>query len=198
MKIGAVILAAGFSSRMRNEKSQLTNTSGTSFAKHLIQEYQKSFVQQINVVWRNQRIAEPLIPIQKEDSDLFFIYNPSPEKGRNHSIQLGLQSLSHFDYIFIQNVDNPFTSTQLINRMIESAKEDTAVIPNYQNTNGHPVLLPNIIFQEIINTELKHIDFKQILWKTNPILLPWNHKNILANINTQTDYKKWFNSLNYK
>ncbi len=196
MKVGAIILAAGFSSRMKNEKSHLLYANGTSFAKHLIQEYQKSKIQQINVIWRKHEIGEPLISIQEKDPFLSFIYNSSPEKGRNYSIQLGLQSLKHFDYIFIQNIDNPFTTTELINKMLEYAKEDAAVIPNYKNSNGHPVLLPKKQFQKIISTELAQIDFKQIIWKKDPILFPWNNKNILANINTKDDYKKWFNNSN--
>ncbi|OYT16144.1 MAG: hypothetical protein B7C24_09295 [Bacteroidetes bacterium 4572_77] len=190
-KAAAIILASGFSSRMGKEKIFLPFVNNRNFLNQLISVYQESQVQQILIVLRKELYMLVKAEIKVMDKVVLLV-NPTPERDRAFSIQLGIKALSDFDYLFIQNVDNPFTSIELINAMLRAGSLLESVVPVYAHKKAHPVLLSNKLIKEIPLNSNNSFNLKQIIRDSKPLLLNWHKKNILANVNTQEEYDRWF------
>ena len=120
-----------------------------------------------------------------------FLKNEKPNLGRSYSISIGLQYFESFDFVFIQNIDNPFTSHELLNLMISAKKSDYPIIPQVGMRNTHPVLLPRKFITMILNNPGNTFDFRDFFSSLPKQFIKWDMDNIKANINTQEDYSRW-------
>lgn len=189
--IAAVILAAGNSSRMGQPKMFLKINHKTLCEK-LVLQYRRAGVKKIAVVISEQSLAPEF---NKELNWLGrhaeIILNRFPERGRTNSIISGINFYKNADACFIQNVDNPGLSVQLINNMLAVVKKDGYVVPEIAGQSGHPVLLGKKVFQYIMN--LKGYDWilkdelKQ--FKKNYVLSA--DDSIFQNLNTEQDWIRY-------
>jgi len=104
-----VILAAGISERMGNQKSSLPFSEEETFLDHIIHVYQKFVVSEIIIVVNESFDPETI----SHDDSIKVIVNDKLEYGRFYSVQLGLKELKS-SAVFIQNIDNPFVNTGLL------------------------------------------------------------------------------------
>ena len=117
--IGVVVLCGGMSSRM-------------GYPKPFLKIGDRSLLERTIDTYLNAGIVKPVIVM---NSDLFFdeqhsdtimkvsqksvlIKNTRTELGRSHSIKLGLEKLREKSFCFIQNIDNPDFSSELLRGMI--------------------------------------------------------------------------------
>ncbi|NTW32149.1 MAG: NTP transferase domain-containing protein [Bacteroidetes bacterium] len=186
-----LILAAGFSNRMGQSKALLAFDKDKTFLEKIIEEYIKYGSSEIIVVI-NKNIEKEIIKNQILIENTRFVINKNPENGRWSSILTGLKILGKKNNCFIQNVDNPFVSADLLFDMETKISFDNYVAPVFKGKGGHPILLGNEIIKNILAMDETDRDLKGFLKKFNRTEVETNDKNILVNINTIDDYKKIF------
>jgi molybdenum cofactor cytidylyltransferase len=191
-KFGTVILAAGNSERMGTPKALLKMASNHFFFETLISNYQDAGISSIALVVQNSLIKTIEKQVQNLDGNIYIVVNNEPEKGRMHSLQLGLKFMKN-KAVFVHNIDNPFVSNGLLMQMITKLEPKTYVKPLYQNKGGHPVLLSEEIVNELLHVEATKENYlKNALKKHSQILLETNEPEILLNLNTPDDYQSFF------
>jgi len=193
--IDVILLISGNSKRMQKEKALLP------FSK------QRSFLCQLLDTYLNLQNAEIFVVVNESNEDIIknsclefkdkisFLVNPNPEKGRLSSILLGLKHLKMDRGVFIQNIDNPFTSVSLLQEMTKNYQSDSFLVPQYKGKNGHPLLLGSRLVDEMKKGADAISDLKRFLNTKEKRCLITDEKAILANINSPEEYKKWFSEL---
>jgi len=186
-----IILAAGLSERMGRSKAFLKWDKHTTFLKKIIQEYSSFGSGKVIVVVNQNGYSQILsdFPAISEYSNI--IINPNPEKGRMGSIKLGIKELPANSACYIQNIDNPFVTGEVLNAMNNLIKPDAYVVPTYAEKGGHPVLVSSEIIKEISLIENPDYDLRKILNNFKRIEVKTNDERILVNINTLSDYQKY-------
>lgn len=180
--LAALILAAGFSSRMGAPKALLKMADGHTFAGYLTDGYIRAGCDPVILV------IQPGIEIPGLNTEkVSIVSNSAPELGRSHSIKLGIQKLSGHCSCFIHNVDNPCLSSELIQKLAGCEEENSWCVPVYDHKGGHPVLLGRKVV-ETLKSMPEIGDLRSILKNFNKISVPFSNSNILLNINTIDDY----------
>ena len=193
ISFSALILVAGESSRFGIDKALLKFNENETFIDHLIIEYSNFGCEKIIVVANNKN-ASNFEHLYSNDKVKITI-NQNPENGRFSSIQTGINACNNADYLFISNVDNPFINNNLLQALSENIKHHDVIIPTYRNKGGHPVLISNIVHENIKNINISDFNFKEFLKNFTTSRLEVYYPEILANINTEEDYEKWFGVL---
>lgn len=140
-KIGAVIVAGGLSSRMKDFKP-LMSIDNRSMIETTINNYKQFCVDEIVVVtgYRSRDIK-----IKLKDLNVDFVENENYHN--NHmfdSVCLGLRGLKNkVDFTFISPADSPFVQQFTLNKMMEEMMNSSynLIQPSYEGKNGHPLLL---------------------------------------------------------
>ncbi len=188
-----LILAAGFSGRMGIPKLSLRFDEDRSFAEKIIQTYQSAGCRNIVMIVNEQ--GENYLRRQKvsfTENDVTVILNMHPERERFYSLQTGLRSVQDGLPVFVQNIDNPFVETELLQQLANAYTPEGYVVPRYDGRGGHPVLLS----ERIVNDITTSLDWKQnlrnFLHNFKRIDCPVEEKKIFVNINTPEEYVKFF------
>jgi len=151
-KIGAVIVAGGLSSRMKDFKPLLAIGNKTMI-ETTIKNFQSMGVDEIVIVtgYRSADIEKKLIGY-----DVNFVKNEKYESTHMFdSICIGLKELAEkVDLVFILPSDSPFVQQYTLKKMMEEMRDLSLniILPNYEGKNGHPILLR----KKAINTILEH------------------------------------------
>jgi len=125
-----------------------------------------------------------------QNHQVIVVENNEPDKGRLHSIRLGLKKLVN-QPTFIQNVDNPFVTVELIQKLIPILQPNTYVSPYYNGIGGHPILISNEIANQLKDCD-SDIPLNLFLANYEQIKMEQNNSGILVNINTLDDYRSAF------
>lgn len=140
-RVGAVILAAGLSQRMGQQKLLLP-LNGKVLLEHVLTTA-KQFV------WADciAVIGEPQQKLAQVCSQhhIRWLFNPVRAEGQASSIRLALQQLdSQLDGILFLLGDQPFISVKLVQTMLDqfflSGSANTIIVPQYSGKNCSPVL----------------------------------------------------------
>jgi len=173
---------------MGKNKALLSFDSSHHYLDQLVNVYHRANIDEIKIVCQKPL---PKIHIDNKISSPGFIINDKPNLGRGYYISLGLQALKNIDQIFVQNIDNPFTSTALINKMLSESDKNKSVVPAYHGKKGHPILIASSIAKYTVTQKDFLFNFKTIVAQFPQKLIDWEYDNILANINTMDAYNKW-------
>lgn len=190
--IGAVILAAGESSRMNSPKALLLYERDYTFLERILDTYSEWGCDEIVVVV-NQETNGMMSKLKSIPPIVSVIVNEHPEYERFYSVKLGLGQLIKSQYCFIQNVDNPFIDGTILDILYENRSPDTFVSPVFENKGGHPVLLNRENMQFIRNYPSDTANLKETLNKMDCKKVDMHDKRVLININTPADYDRIFN-----
>ena len=187
-RTSCVILSAGSSTRMGEHKALLKFGEDSTFIQHITNTYALSGFDQIIVV-ANIELAEQMRErgIHLPESALIVI-NDKPDSGRFYSLQTGMHHLKEGNDCFFQNVDNPFTSSDLLTTLILEKKKADVIIPAYKQKAGHPVLLSPNVVQEICTTSDPDFRINDFLRQFHQQRIETLYGRILANINAPEDY----------
>jgi len=185
-----IILASGLSERMGKPKALLRWDDTTTFLEKIIVEYSKACCSKI--ICTVNKETEPFCRNLKIQTDVKFVINQHPEWGRFYAIKTGMQEVQNSDFCFIQNVDNPFVSVEIIEKLFAERNPDAWCSPVYKERGGHPILLPQSIIQKIsqTNNDITLLDFLKPFRRIN---VETDNDAILRNINTPEDYANFFN-----
>jgi molybdenum cofactor cytidylyltransferase len=137
-----VILAAGASTRMGQDKALLPWQGGTFLASNirLLQP-----VTDLVIVVAGQN-AENLTPIVNAEA-AFLVRNPFPERGQFSSLQRGMEEVLNRgrDAVITTLVDRPAASPQTVellkNEFLQSGDDVWAVVPEFNGKHGHPIVI---------------------------------------------------------
>jgi molybdenum cofactor cytidylyltransferase len=150
--VGAIILAAGGSSRFGQPK-QLLAFRGESLVRRAVRAAAEAGCGRVAVVAGEQR---DLIETELRETPAFVIHNPKWERGVGTSICIGLQHLlgAHpkVDAAVLLACDQPFVEARTISALM-TMRDDAGksiVASRYANTLGVPALFDRSCFEALL------------------------------------------------
>ena len=145
-KAGAVITAAGLSTRMKAFKQTLTLGEMT-FAEHVVSRFAAVGADPIVVV-TGHRAAE--VEQALAGYPVTFLHNPEYETTQMlDTVKIGFDYIrDHCDRVFLTPVDIPLFSVETLRS--ELAAEEPVVIPVDNRQTGHPILLDTALIPRIL------------------------------------------------
>lgn len=152
-KTGAMILAAGLSSRMGAFKPLLPIGEESALAR-LVHTLGKAGVQDIAVVtgYRAESLRDTLTALGVRE-----VYNPGYEGGMFTSVLAGLRHFaSSREYtapgVLLTPVDCPLIPAEAITDVLKRATEkpESFIVPACRGKRGHPLFIPRARFAEIL------------------------------------------------
>jgi len=161
-KVSAIILAAGFSSRMGRDKALLL-WQKEPLIKHVVKKIAHFADDIVIICGKNYlRLYEVF---SSSEIKLKLVENPNPENGMFSSLQIGVSEIEDNPF-FIQPVDVPFVKKETYESLINSyekgydcIKPSVKIAGKYRS--GHPILLcPNmreIIFSQPFESKLNDV-----------------------------------------
>ena len=151
LKIGALILAAGCSSRM-GEFKPLLKIDGKSLLERAIALFRDTGAEEIVTVVGNR--AEELIPIIRRTSSRY-VANKNYQKGMFSSIRKGVAELKgRCDAFFLLPVDIPCVQAATIRQLLAAHNSNSSLpvcYPVFQNRRGHPPLIAARLIDHVIS-----------------------------------------------
>jgi molybdenum cofactor cytidylyltransferase len=148
--IAGLILAAGESSRMGQDKALLTYR-GRTFLETIIETLRAAGIGRIAVVLGHH--AEEIQRAVKLEG-VEIVVNRDYQRGQTSSLQAGLRALeaSSAEAVVLCPVDHPAFLPETVRRLIEAFGQNhlPAAMPTFQNQRGHPVLISRELFGELL------------------------------------------------
>ena len=187
-KISAVILAAGFSSRMGDFKP-LMDLAGQSVLARCVRNFRDAGVRDILVVTGHRA---PEVQAEVEKLGVSSIHNARHELGMFSSVCVavaGLFELSHLpvlDAFFILPADVPLVRPATIAALTE-AYEGCIAYPCFMGERGHPPLIPASLIPEILGHDGQG-GLKSLLETCPALDVPVWDRGILLDADTPHDF----------
>jgi molybdenum cofactor cytidylyltransferase len=148
-RIGAVILAAGMSTRM-GEAKQMLRLGNSTLLEQVLENVKDSGVDEIVLVLGHAaETIRPLVANQR----LKVVINEAYREGMGTSLRTGLAALDPgINAALIVLADQPFVRPTTLDRLIDRYQGSNAqiVIPMYKGFRGNPVLLDRSVFPEVM------------------------------------------------
>ena len=142
---GAVILAAGESTRFGSDKRNFRLAGGRTMLEVTLGVYQCVFDEIVIVLkpadesWAGQLCGVRLV------------YAPESALGMGHSLAAGVGAVRHLDYLFIALADMPYVQAQTLIRLNRSiAGPESIILPVYRGASGHPVGFGSNYYDELV------------------------------------------------
>lgn len=148
-RFGAVILSAGYSSRMKAFKPLLP-LEGVPVIQRMIEMLRRAGLERITAVTGYQReLLQPLL----RDLQVMESYNPRFDEGMFTSIQQGLSdakaALPQAEGYFLMPVDCPLIDETVLQQLMLEWEPGNFHVPIYEGKKGHPLLVPAELVDEI-------------------------------------------------
>jgi molybdenum cofactor cytidylyltransferase len=152
-----VILAAGESSRMGRDKALLPWPPESELGGTFLSAAIKLFFPHVDVVLvvvgKNAASVAPVVYANGAS----LVINPDPERGQFSSLQAGLQEVRNRgrDAAMLTLVDRPPVRTATIETLQDAferaiANRKWAIVPEYEGTHGHPILIANEMLETFL------------------------------------------------
>ena len=153
-RIGAIVLAAGHSSRMRaagQDRNKLVQPIHSKpMIRHVVEAALQSAVSDVVVVTGNDGTA---VRAALEDVPVMFADNPDYSNGLSTSLISGLKMLpADCDGALILLGDMPAIDADLLDRLIaafDPAEDRAIIVPVHEGRRGNPVLWARRFFDEM-------------------------------------------------
>ena len=195
---GAIILAAGLSSRMGTRghspvvenKLLLPWTDGRPIICHAVETYVAAGIEAIIVVTGRDadQVSNALASYH-----LSFAHNPDFATGEIlSSVKTGLRTLpSALDATFIQPADMPCISSEVIKQVAAQHEAGLNVAPVYKGQRGHPVLLNKAYWREMLDLPADAMPRAVIQGAREKLrLVEVDEKGVVMDIDTREAYER--------
>ncbi len=147
--VAALILAAGESSRMGQDKALLAYHGGT-FLESILRTLREAAIARIAVVL-GHHASEIQEAVNLAGAEV--VLNPNYHRGQTSSLQMGLKALEteEVEAVVLCLVDHPEISARTVRQIVAAFRDSGApvVIPTYRGRRGHPVLIGRQLFDEL-------------------------------------------------
>jgi molybdenum cofactor cytidylyltransferase len=190
--IGAIILAAGNSSRMGKCKFLLPMFNGVTFIENIIQVFTDYGLTNIVVVTQEKYMTDLEELCIYFPNKPFFVVNDCPENERFYSLQIGIKALENCSYSFIHNADSPFIDLKTLELLTFNKEEADYICPVYEGSGGHPILVNKSTMEHLLNFPINAI-LKEALSEKQKLNVLVDNKLITVDIDTPEEYKQFFN-----
>ena len=180
----ALILSAGLSERMGSHKA-LLKFGEITFIEKIFHEYGNFGCKSLIVTNpENDKKIKQIIPEART------VINYEYKEGRFSSVLTGIKLIDNEKYFFLQNIDNPFVTAEILKMIYAERDEKYYIVPVYNGKGGHPILVPISFFthSHIKITQNQNLRFFLQLFKRKNVII--NDEKILVNINTPKEYQQ--------
>jgi molybdenum cofactor cytidylyltransferase len=193
-RVSCVILAAGSSRRMGKDKLALRINNWTVL-EHTVNNVLSADMGEVILVTQPDSWAASLFPPEK----VKLVFNQEYLKGQASSLTAGLEAVSETSQAVIFALgDQPFVPPSVFSALLENYRctLKPAVYPVFKKQRGNPVLFDRMLFP-MLKKLLGDEGGRQILMnlpedRTCPVEV--SSAEILADIDTEEDYKKYINN----
>lgn len=170
-KVTGIIMASGFSRRMKRDKL-LLKLGDMTVIERVIKSCVRSNLDDIIVIYRRNEIRDIAIR-----NNLKTVFNEFADKGQSESIKRGVNSISKdTEGIMFIVGDQPHLDSKTINRLLDEFERDKEkiIIPIYNKSKGNPTIFPislkkeffslkgDVGGKEIINNNLEQVNYIEI------------------------------------
>jgi molybdenum cofactor cytidylyltransferase len=184
--IGAIVLAAGSSSRMGRSKAQLpAGPDGGSFVDTITRTLASAGISEVKIVVAP---GHPAPPRQA-------VVNSDPSAGMLSSVQCGLRALPEsVDAVLVWPVDHPLVKRNTVVAIVAAAKTTGApvVVPTRSGKRGHPVLFAARVFSELLAADPTLGARSVVHAHDDRLELPVEDVGVVCDIDTPEDYARAF------
>ena len=189
VELSALIPAAGFSSRMHQYKP-LLRLMDKPMVEVVIRLFQECGISDIVVVTgHNHSLLESII----EKAGARPVFNPDFKTGMLGSIQKGVVHVSRKSKgFFLLPVDIPAIRPATIQAMISAFQKgpENIIIPEFEQTPGHPPLIPAWLIPKIIDlSSNSNLGELLLCQKDHQIRQPVHDRGILMDADTKETYE---------
>ncbi|MBC7812746.1 MAG: putative selenium-dependent hydroxylase accessory protein YqeC [Burkholderiales bacterium] len=149
--IGAIVLAAGMSTRMGQSKLLLPWTAKRTIIEHILEQLIMARLDHITVVTghRSGEVRQMVTPFEVNA-----VYNARYKSGEMlSSLKAGLQAMpTNIAAALVVLGDQPRIQPRIINQVLAAYAEGAGdiVAPSYKMRRGHPILIDRRYWQEIL------------------------------------------------
>lgn len=154
MRIGAVVLAAGLSSRMGegHPKLLLEWVSGKAIIAQVVSQLTPETLNLAEIIVVVGHRSDEIIAALPHDDRLRVVFNPDYTSGELlSSLKTGLRTLSpDIDAAMVIPGDMPRLTTQTIQQVLNAHQTDQITAPSYQGERGHPVIIDKRFWPEML------------------------------------------------
>lgn len=168
MKIGCVLMAAGFGRRFGGNKLQVEFDGGLSLIECALSAIPGEKLEQVVVVTQYPKIEE-----LAKKYGFTSLPNPHPEIGQSESIRIGLEALWDCDAVMFQVADQPKLQKETVARLIDFAADhpDRIVGLGHNGHRGNPCIFPSRLYPELMALTGDHGGRSVILTHEEELLL---------------------------
>ena len=188
--LAAIIVAAGYSSRMKRFKP-LLSLGGSTVLEQAVHSFQEGGIRDIRVVVGHR--ANELLPVL-ERLGVQAVVNTHFSEGMFSSVSAGVQSLSpEVSGFFLCPVDNPIVNRHTLEALQKTffSTEFGIIYPSYQGLRGHPPIISRRYVNEVL-VWTKPGGMRALLehYEQDTIDVEVVDPGILMDMDTQEDYDK--------
>lgn len=191
IKIAGILLAAGMSSRMGQNKLLMPYGDST-IVKNSIARMAESDVDHLFLITGHDRSAITEAVIPRYENRISVLHNEKYRQGHLESVKCALRNLDRsFSAALFMVADKPNLTTELINRAISAFRSQRPCILYVETPHGrgHPIIFASPIFDDIIAYEGDRMaDFMIDKYKDRVYEL--NDGRVQFDIDTPTDFEK--------
>ena len=194
--VGAILLAAGESSRMGQLKALLP-WRNTTLLEHQLRSLLDGGVQLVVVVVGHD--ADRLKPIIEAVEGASWTLNNDYLQGKTTSLKAGVAALAGqpISDVLLLNVDQP-RNADTVRRLLErhQASSFRITIPTYGGKGGHPILIAAELFPELAEIEEESQGLKAVVRRHAEATERYelDDPSVLLDLNTPEQYQKALDS----
>jgi molybdenum cofactor cytidylyltransferase len=174
---GALILAAGASTRMGTPKALLA-WHGSTLLEHALSVVHSLAIDEVVVV-----LGPATAHLQL---NVRTALNASPESGRSESIRIGVGQLDpSVEAILIQSVDQP-TSREVIESLFNAEAE--VAVPTFGGRRGHPIVVSGALRGELLALSEGGEGLRRVVRSHVVTEIPVDDESVTWNLNDPSAY----------
>lgn len=185
MRFAALIIAAGYSSRMGAFKPLLP-INKQSALQHVVQLFRHAGVNDILVITGHN---SALLEKEARILDVKTAFNPDYSVGMFSSICFGLRQFENIDGFLLLPVDIPLVRLQTIRRLQKEFTGKDVLLPVFKGIAGHPPVIPAHLKDAILGYKGSG-GLRKFLTSCSHNTIPVWDSAVLQDMDTQEDYEQ--------